>query len=62
LAAWPEDAIGVELEAKLYPEGGKLFARVTNNNEMCHGWNVLHGEAEFVRLVPETCNECGQEV
>ena len=61
--AWPEDVIGTEVEAKLYPGPHRCFARVTGRHQ-CSGWDAMHGEAELVRIVtePETCDECGQEL
>lgn len=58
---WPEEVVGIELEAELYDGPHKYFARVTDSH--CNGWDALHGEAELVRFVeePDTCGNCGTE-
>ena len=60
---WPENIIGAEIKAELYDGPHKFFARVTDFVG-CRGWDVMHGEAELVRIVTEseTCDECGQEL
>jgi hypothetical protein len=50
---WPEEVKGTELNAELYETvGGRFFAVVTD--DLCHGYYVWHGEAEFCRLGEKT--------
>ena len=63
--SWPEEVIGIEVEAELYDSGDIFFARVTQKGLGITRWDVMHGEAELVYLLDdeiEVCSECGSEL
>ena len=62
---WPEEVIGIEVEAELYDSGDIFFAHVTQRGLGIARWDVMHGEAELVCILDdeiEVCGECGSEL